>query len=167
MTTGNQVFPDIFSFPVKTYTLEEIIAQKTKACLERCMPRDIFDLFCLSKKNLNMDITKRITAVYYCMANQDPNINPIKEIEDYDREKLEQELKQFMRVGSEFDAKEIQEKAAHFMDQVLSFTASEQKFIDTFFEKGIIAPEILFKNNSILTKHPVLLNKLKVIKKLM
>lgn len=159
------IFPDISSFPIRTYTLEEITAQKIKACLERIMPRDIFDLFCLSKQNLNMDTTKRCTTVYYCMCNIDPNIDPIKKIENYDLEKLEQELKQFMRVGVEFDGKKILKTTAHFLRQVLSFSANEQKFINTFFEKGMIAPEILFNNNSTLKKHPALLNKLKVIKK--
>jgi predicted nucleotidyltransferase component of viral defense system len=40
----NSIFPDITLFPVVTYTLEEITAQKTKACIERTEPRDIFDL---------------------------------------------------------------------------------------------------------------------------
>lgn len=159
------IFPDISSFPVKTYTLEEILAQKIKACIERTMPRDIYDLFCLSNQKLNMDKTKHITTIYYCMCNNNDTKDPIKKIENYDLEKLEQELQQFVRVGVGFEAKKIREKSAGFLEQVLSFSVGEQKFIDSFFENGMISPEILFKNKSIIKKHPVLLNKLKIIKK--
>ncbi|MCK5560808.1 MAG: nucleotidyl transferase AbiEii/AbiGii toxin family protein [Thermoplasmata archaeon] len=160
------IFPDIFTFPVTTYSLEEIAAQKIKACIERTEPRDIFDLYCLSKQNLELDKARKIAAVYYCMCNKKINKEILKKKEEYDLAKLEQELQQFVRDSEKFDAKTIRQSAADFLKQILSFTSSEQDFIDTFFNKKKIVPELLFPNKSMIKQHPALLKKLKKMRKL-
>jgi len=44
------MFPDISSFSVATYSIEELTAQKSTTCLDRSESRDIYDLHMLSKK---------------------------------------------------------------------------------------------------------------------
>ena len=155
------MFPDISTFPVTTYSLEEITAQKIKASIERTEPRDIYDLSCLSKQNIDLEKTRRIAAVYYCMCNKIITKDILKKKEEYELEKLEQELQQFVRNSEKFDAKTIRQSAVDFLRQILSFTSSEQDFIDTFFNKRKIVPEILFPNRAMIMQHPALLLKLK------
>ena len=159
------MFPDIIPFPVNTYSLEEITAQKIKASIERTEPRDIYDLSCLSKQNIDLEKTRKIAAVYYCMCNKNIKEDILNSKEEYDLEKLEQELQQFVREGEKFDAKTIRQSAVGFLKQVLSFSRSEQNFIDTFFNKKKIVPGILFPNRELIKKHPALLFKLKNLEK--
>ena len=159
------MFPDITAFPVTTYSLEEITAQKIKACIERTEPRDIYDLYCLSKQNIDLEKTRKIAAIYYCMCNKNINEDILNSKEKYDLKKLEQELQQFVRDGEKFDAKTIRQSAVDFLKQILTFAAQEQNFIDTFFFEKKIVPEKLFPNRAIIKKHPALLFKLKNVEK--
>ena len=48
------IFPDIRPFSITTYSLEELTAQKSIACLNRSEPRDLYDLYVLSKQKISM-----------------------------------------------------------------------------------------------------------------
>jgi len=69
------LFPDIDSFTSKTYSLEELAAQKVKACIERAEPRDIYDVYCLSKQNLELEMIKKYAVVYYCITEEKLNLD--------------------------------------------------------------------------------------------
>lgn len=154
------IFPDITLFPLTTYSLEEIAAQKTKACIERTEPRDIFDLYSLSKQKMILEKARQYASVYYCMCKESKTKDILKKIEENDLEKIEQEIRQFIRNVDKFDAEKIQKDAVDFLGQILSFTEKEQDFIDTFYKKRKIVPETLFKNKSMIAKHPALLYRL-------
>jgi predicted nucleotidyltransferase component of viral defense system len=159
------VFTDIPLFSVPTYSLEELTAQKIKACIERTAPRDIFDVSCLSQQNIAMTKTRKYTAVYYCLIEKDRTTDVIERIEDYDLEKIHQELRQFIRDNEQFNAEKIRKDATDFLKQMLSFTVKEQQFIDTFHKEQKIVPELLFKDKPNLTHHPALIYQLELLKK--
>jgi predicted nucleotidyltransferase component of viral defense system len=159
------VFTDIPLFSVPTYSLEELTAQKIKACIERTAPRDIFDVSCLSQQNIAMTKTRKYTAVYYCLIEKDKTTDVLERIEDYDLEKIHQELRQFIRDNEQFNAEKIRKSATDFLKQMLSFTGKEQQFIDMFHKEQKIIPELLFKDKLILTHHPALIYQLELLKK--
>jgi predicted nucleotidyltransferase component of viral defense system len=159
------VFTDIPLFSVPTYSLEELTAQKIKACIERTAPRDIFDISCLSQQNIAMTKTRKYTAVYYCLIEKDKTTDVLERIEDYDLEKIHQELRQFIRDNEQFNAEKIRKSATDFLKQMLSFTGKEQQFIDMFHKEQKIIPELLFKDKLILTHHPALIYQLELLKK--
>lgn len=159
------VFTDIPLFSVPTYSLEELTAQKIKACIERTAPRDIFDISCLSQQNIAMTKTRKYTAVYYCLIEKDKTTDVLERIEDYDLEKIHQELRQFIRDNEQFNAEKIRKSATDFLKQMLLFTGKEQQFIDMFHKEQKIVPELLFKDKLILTHHPALIYQLELLKK--
>jgi predicted nucleotidyltransferase component of viral defense system len=159
------VFTDIPLFSVPTYSLEELTAQKIKACIERTAPRDIFDVSCLSQQNIAMTKTRKYTAVYYCLIEKDKTTDVLERIEDYDLEKIHQELRQFIRDNEQFNAEKIRKSATDFLKQMLLFTGKEQQFIDMFHKEQKIVPELLFKDKLILTHHPALIYQLELLKK--
>jgi len=159
------IFTDIHAFSVSTYSLEELAAQKIKACLERAEPRDLYDLSCLSKQSLSLRKTRKYVAVYYCMIEKEKTIDVVKRIETCDSEKLQQELKQFIRNSEQLDAENIRRDAVIFLKEMLSFTTKEKQFIDLFYKKQKIVPELLFKDKPLLIDHPALLYHLEKLKK--
>ncbi len=159
------IFPDIPMFSVTTYSLEEMIAQKTKACLERTESRDIYDLFCLSKQKVDINKVRKYAAVYYCMSKQDKLINIEKRIGEYDPKKIQQELQQFIKSDEKLNAEKIRKDATELLKQILFFTDKEQRFIDTFYKKRKIIPELLFKDKSMMVQHPTLLYRLNELEK--
>jgi len=159
------VFTDIPMFSIPTYSLEELTAQKIKACIERTAPRDIFDVSCLRRQNISITKTRKYTSVYYCFIEKDRTTDIIERIEAYDLERIRQELRQFIRGNDQFDAEKIQKDAIDFLKQMLSFTEKEQQFIDTFRNEQKIVPEILFNDKAILIHHPALIYQLELLKK--
>lgn len=159
------IFPDIPMFSVTTYSLEEITAQKIKACLERIESRDIYDLFCLLKQKVDVDKVRKYAAVYYCMSKQDELIDIEKRLGEYDSKKMQQELQQFIRGDEKLNAEKIRKDAVELLKQILFFTDKEQRFIDTFYKERKIIPELLFKDKSIMVQHPILLHRLNELEK--
>ena len=155
------LFPDIESFASKTYSLEELTAQKIKACMERAEPRDVYDLYRLSKQNLELEMVQKYAAVYYCMTEGKLNLNGfLKSIKEYDLEKLGQEIHQFIRSNETLDVGEIRENALHFLEKVLTFGREEKRFIDIFYGEQRIEHGLLFKDREDIIRHPSLVHRL-------
>lgn len=159
------LFPDLPSFPVRTYSLEELSAQKVKACIERTEPRDIYDLSCLADQHLSLEIVRRFMVVYYCMIDPDKRRDVLRLVKAFDVQKLQQELGQFVRARMLPSPDIILSKAEKFLRAVLSFSIEEQRFITTFFDEGSVEPGLLFEEKIDLAQHPVLLFQLEKIKK--
>lgn len=155
------LFPDIEPFTLKTYTLEELTAQKIKACMERTEPRDIYDVYRLSNQNLELGLAQKYITVYYCMTEGNTNLGDfLKSIRTYDPEKLGQEIRQFIRANEDLNVEMIRTGAAHFLKQMLTFEGDEKKFIDIFYHEKRIAPELLFKNRVDIAHHPSLIHRI-------
>jgi len=157
------IFLDISPFPVATYSIEELIAQKSSACLIRSEPRDIYDLHILSKQKMSIEQTQTFVTIYLCMSANDSKLN-ISKIKKFDPMKIQQELQQFIRNSEKLDPKIIRENTAIFLEKILKFNKQQQKFIDTFFKEKKILPELIDFKDITLKQHPALLHKLQKIK---
>lgn len=156
------IFPDRPTFSVTTYSLEELTAQKSIACLNRSEPRDIYDLHLLSKQKMAIEQIQTFATIYYCMiANNKPDVSKIK---NYDLMKIQQELQQFIRNTEKLTPELIQKNASIFLEKIFAFNKQQQKFIDTFFNEKKILPELIGINKTKLKQHPSLLHKLQKLK---
>jgi hypothetical protein len=154
------IFPDISSFTVAVYSIEELTAQKSTACLERYEPRDMYDLHMLSKQKMSLKQTKTFASIYFCMSanNNKPDISKIK---DFDLKKIQQELQQFIRDKEKLDPKVIRENTSIFLEKILKFNKKQQKFIDVFFKENKILLKLVDIDDNKLKQHPSLLHKLR------
>ncbi len=153
------IFPDIAPFLVPTYSIEELIAQKSTACLIRSEPKDIYDLHILSKQKMSIEQIRTFATIYLCTSANDNELD-ISKIKNFDLKKIQQELQQFIRNSQKLDSKIIRENTSIFLEKILKFNKKQQKFIDTFFKENKILPELVDIDNIKLIQHPALLHKL-------
>jgi len=128
------VFPDIRPFSITTYSLEELTAQKTIACLNRSEPRDLYDLYILSKQKISIEKIQTYATIYLCMSKIKNKTNTIK-IKDFDLDKIQQELQQFIRKSERLDSNKIREKATIFLEKIINFNEKQRKFIEIFYKE--------------------------------
>jgi len=153
------IFPDIKPFSIPTYSLEELTAQKSIACLNRSEPRDLYDLYILSKQKMSIEQIQTFTTIYLCMStnNNKPDVSKIK---DFDLEKIQQELQQFIRNSEKLDSDKIREEASIFLEKIVNFNKNQQKFIEAFYKEKKILPDLIDIDKTKLIQHPALLHKI-------
>jgi len=154
------MFPDISSFEVATYSIEELTAQKLIACLARSEPRDLYDLYMISKQEISTEQTQTFATIYLCMSanNNKPDISRMKEFE---LKKIQQELQQFIRNNEKLDPKLIWKNTSIFLEKILKFNKKQQKFIDAFFKENKILSNLVDIDDIKLKQNPALLHKLR------
>jgi len=153
------IFPDIKPFSIKTYSLEELTAQKSLACLNRSEPRDLYDLYILSKQKISIEQIQKFATIYFCMSSD--NIKPdISKIKDFDLDKIQQELQQFIRNSEKLNSIKIRAEASIFLEKIVNFNKNQRKFIETFYKEKKINPDLIDIDRSKLIQHPALLHKI-------
>jgi len=153
------IFPDIKPFSIKTYSLEELTAQKSLACLNRSEPRDLYDLYILSKQKISIEQIQKFATIYFCMSSD--NIKPdISKIKDFDLDKIQQELQQFIRNSEKLNSIKIRAEASIFLEKIVNFNKNQRKFIETFYKEKKINPDLIDIDRTKLIQHPALLHKI-------
>lgn len=155
-------FADLQQFPVRTYSFEELAAQKIRAYIERGEPRDLYDLYQLSMKGAGREEVRKYTVVYYCMAADEAKSpeDLVESAKTYDEEKLSSELRQFIRNTAHLEPDMVRDGSSRFLQEALSFTGREQQFIDMFYQEREIVPELVWPDKPDLARHPSLLHRL-------
>ena len=152
------IFPDIKPFSITTYSLEELTAQKSIACLNRSEPRDIYDLYVLSKQKMSLEKIQTFAAIYLCMS-KDNNRMDISKINTFDITKIRQELQQFIRNTEELDPYTIRAEASLFLEKIVNFNKNQQKFLEDFYKEKKIMPDLIDIDKTKLMQHPALLHR--------
>ncbi len=154
------IFPDIQKFKVVTYTIEELIAQKAIACLNRHEPRDLYDLQRLSKQKISIEQTRTFATIYLCISKNNNKID-ISKIKDFNLTKIKQELQQFIRNSEGVNPDMIRDESSLFLEEILKFDKKQKKFIDTFFNEQKIITELIDVDKKKILQHPALFHKLR------
>jgi len=152
------VDPKIESFNVPIYSIEELCAQKMVACLDRYLFRDIYDVYIYSDLKLNMGLTKKFVAVYFCM-NSDTKEVDLSFFNTVDPQELEQNLHQFVRDLSE-KPEQIIHEARKIMEDMFCFSDECKAFVDEFYDNKRVDSKTLFPEGNDLSVHPSLLFRL-------
>lgn len=153
------IFPDIKPFSITTYSLEELTAQKSIACLNRSEPRDLYDLYILSKQKISIEQIQTFAAIYICMKADNNRLDILK-IKNFNPIKIQQELQQFIRDSEKLDPNKIRDETSIFLEKILNFNKNQRKFIVTFFKEKKISLDLIDINETRLIQHPALLYKI-------
>jgi predicted nucleotidyltransferase component of viral defense system len=153
------IFPDIKPFSITTYSLEELTAQKSIACLNRSEPRDLYDLYILSKQKISIEQIQAFATIYLCMSSNN-NKPDVAKIKDFDLEKIQQEIQQFIRNSEKLDPNKIREEASIFLEKIVNFNKSQQRFIEVFYKEKKILRDLIDIDETKLMQHPALLHKI-------
>ena len=100
------VYSDAFSSKIKTYLIEEIFAEKVRSLFQRTRPRDIYDVWYLSKI-VNMENVRRVLPQKFSVRNVKFEINEfLSRKNDYEnawKNSLRHQLKQLPDFKEVFD----------------------------------------------------------------
>ncbi len=89
--------------------------------------------------------------------NMKPDVSKIK---DFDLEKIQQELQQFIRNYEKLDSNMIREETSMFLEKIVNFDKNQQKFIETFFKEKKIISDLIDIDETKIIHHPALLHKI-------
>jgi len=100
------VYSDAFSSKIKTYLIEEIFAEKVRSLFQRTRPRDIYDVWYLSRI-VNMENVRRVLPQKFSVRNVKFEINEfLSRKNDYEnawKNSLRHQLKQLPDFKEVFD----------------------------------------------------------------
>jgi hypothetical protein len=117
----------------------------------------------LSQQEISLKQIQTYATIYFCIYGKN-NKQDISKIKDFDLDKIQQELTQFIRNSERLNPKIIRENTSRFLEKILKFNKKQQKFIDAFFKEHIILTNLIDIDAKKLEKHPALLHKLRKLK---
>ncbi len=160
LTPVKKKFNHFFDFPefrITTYQMEEIFATKIRALLFRTTPRDLFDVYELSKyDSVDENILRKLAILYSCLNGDFREID-IKVIDSVTERDMKRFLLPLLRKGTDINLNEIKETVKKFVSALIKPDKSEQEFLEHFYKKEFM-PELLFGNiryNPEIKEHPV------------
>jgi hypothetical protein len=146
-------------FKVNTYTIEEIAAMKTKALVERLYSRDIFDMYEISKLQLDNRNLRKLIILYIIMARKEVHIDEIiSKIKRCSNKEILKGVGPFLRRGQKEDLNPalIKKSIEEFYRQVMVLDSSDYEFIESL-KSGKVDLKKLFGGenfNPQAEKHP-------------
>jgi predicted nucleotidyltransferase component of viral defense system len=143
------------TFPIKTPIKEELFANKWCTLLYRGTPRDLFDVYQISKNKIDLETFRKCSIIDSLMRGKTKlhKINIEKTLESIN---LDSNLRNVLQTEqlSKLDINEMKEKVKEFSQKTMeTLTQNEIKAIDRFYqlkqfepnlidEKGIFHPKI-------------------------
>ena len=105
-------------FFVRVYPLEQIVAEKIHAFVKRGRGRDIFDLFFITEKSLDISLLKKVITKKFDHESDNFDVDDfIDAIKDFPDEKFE-EIKYFTARHTGWSMEAIKEKCIEFYSQL-------------------------------------------------
>ena len=170
--TRNVSISFLNSFKTLTLNKYELFGSKTKALLERCTIRDVYDVYHMLKENLfneeEYDLVKKCVIFYMAIGKTtersfDEVINDFEtKISAFMVEKIPQYLSSTLKKDDKFSMIDAVNIVKSFISKLMKLSDSELKFI-TEFDNGNYKPELLFDDQDIINRiqnHPMALWKI-------
>lgn len=133
------------NFPIKTPIKEELLANKWCALLYRKTPRDLFDVYQMTKMDMNPTIFRKCAIVDSLMRGR-PKLQDIKIEETISRIPIDSSLRNLLQAEklSRFDFNEVTKQTTNFSrDVIANLTKNEIKAINRFFELKTFEPNLI------------------------
>jgi len=146
-------------FPV--LAIEELMAGKLKAMIERSHPRDLYDLYSFSQAGVNHDseMLTKLTVLFASTLAHDLRSYTLDRYDRVKREDIERLLYPLLRSGDRPSTKDLTAALRPLLVSVLD-QAKEKAYLDAM-ARGEYRPELLFpKRPDIverIARHPALL----------
>lgn len=156
-------FKELGEVSTLSYQYEEIMGMKTRALLTRCVPRDLYDVYLLTKCATPFDrmLFRKLTIFYLCLAPIDMREIKIESIRNISEREVKRNLLPLLRRRDHtLDLEEMKESVVATVEPILSFIDSERMFLDAFYDDHRFDQKLLFGSipiESDLSKHPVVL----------
>jgi hypothetical protein len=163
--TASRRFGHVFDFPafkVKTYSIEEITAMKTKAMVERLYPRDIHDIFHASRMKMRRSLLRKLIMFYIVLAKREPRLDMLlRSIGKYDEKEFVRSLGPFLREvqARRVELGDIKKQVEEFYRKLFILNRDDKAFLKSC-ESGNPDVRLLFRGmhvNRELHAHPGLL----------
>jgi len=141
----------------------ELFGGKIKALIERCAPRDLFDVQNMLKHRVidetQQDLLRKIIVFYLVLGCRKKvelpfNFNNIHALK-YNQ--IRSNLTPVLKKNERFDFEAAKTFVAQYLANLMLLTDSEKLFIENF-NLGVYQPELLFDDNAIIErvkKHPM------------
>jgi len=143
------------TFPIKTPMKEEFFANKWCALLYRRTPRDLFDVYQITKMDMNPTVFRKCAIIDSLMRGK-PKLQDIKIDEIISKIPIDSSLRNLLQAErfSRFDFNEMKKQTTKFSKSIMAnLTKNEIKAIDQFYglktfepkpidEKGILHEKI-------------------------
>ncbi|MFW6305732.1 MAG: nucleotidyl transferase AbiEii/AbiGii toxin family protein [Candidatus Saliniplasma sp.] len=147
------------TFSVKTPIKEELMANKWCTLLYRGTPRDLFDVFQITKMDIDRPVFSKCAVIDSLMRGE-PKLYEIDVDDIIQNISIDSSLKNLLRIKktSTLDIKNMIEKSKEFSKSIMS-SLDEEEFdvIDRFYEHKKFEPERMDKEvilNPKITEHP-------------
>jgi len=133
------------TFPIKTPVKEELFANKWCALLYRRTPRDLFDVYQITKMKINLEVFRKCSIVDSLMRGK-LKLHEINMEETISRIPIDSSLRNLLQAEklSKFDFNEVTKQTTIFSrDVIANLTKNEIKAIDQFFELKTFKPTLI------------------------
>lgn len=150
-------FFDVESFEVNTYPIEELLAGKICALIQREQPRDLFDVYMLEKEKINLPLQRKLLVFYYSKVGDFRNIKVSEICEGIDEEKVKRYLKPLLSKKEDFNLSKAKKEVLEFISKLVRLTKTEKEFVKELYDNRSFKPGRLFgkiKINPELKEHP-------------
>ncbi len=150
---------------ITTLHQTELYAGKIKALLERGASRDLFDVYnflhCGLYKPTDKDLLRKIVIFYQAVGGENPpsEICDTCTIDSLQFRHIRAQLLPMLRKGTYFDFETVKSEVKDFVNELMSLTDNEKRFIQSFNNKEY-HPEYLFDSVDIINRiqsHPMAL----------
>jgi len=132
-------------FTVKTPFKEELFANKWCTLLYRRTPRDLFDVYQITKMGFDYTVFRKCAVVDSLMRRK-PKLYEINVDETINKIHADSSLKNLLQTEkySKFDFNEMTEQTTKFSKAIMTnLTKNETKAIDQFFEHKTFEPNLI------------------------
>ena len=141
----------------------ELFGGKIKALIERCAPRDLFDVQNMLKHHVinetEQDLLRKIVVFYFVLGSREKielsfnfeNVNVLK----YNQ--IRANLIPVLKKNERFDLETAKTAVKEYLTQLMVLTDSEKIFVENF-NRGVYQPELLFDDDAIIERikeHPM------------
>lgn len=150
------------TFQIKTPTKEELFANKWCALLYRKTPRDLFDVYQITKMDLNLEIFRKCAIIDSLMRGK-PKLYEINIEEVINQIPIDSSFRNLLQAEkfSKFNFEKMTEQTINFSKKVIeNLTKNEIKAIDQFFELKTFQPNLIDEKGILhekIKQHPAIL----------
>ena len=134
--------------------LEELIATKIIALLSRYTPRDLYDIYQVSKSNLNLNDNQLSQLVLYYGLIARENISDLYQlkIDNITGREINRHLFPMLTNSENPVLDEMRDSVVEFLKPIIQLKKSQLDAIEAFYSTGELHPDSLFEHADIYSR---------------
>ena len=136
---------------------EELYGMKIAALIDRNKPRDLYDVYNISKdKNINFELLRKCFIFYLSLDRIfEVNDSVINRVDNITQNEIKKELYPVLSKSDKFKLSDCKKDVLIFLDKIVLLEGQEKEYLINF-QKGNFSPQLLFEKEH-LKSHPMAL----------